>query len=314
MTPPPEQLAILFADVAGSSGLYQNHGDARALAAIERCLGVLAAATAEYRGRVVKTIGDELMVVFASADDAFCAACEMQWRVADLPACGADKLAIRIGFHYGQALQQDGDVFGDSVNIAARLAALAKAGQIITSARTIAAVDRVHAAHARKLRTFKLRGMEHEETLYEALWQDNENVTALISGVLPMSPGSARLVLRYGGAVTGFGPACQSVTLGRDPGSDVVVASRRASRLHAHIERRRDKFILVDQSSNGTYVTDENGRETVLRMEEMALRGRGMVSFGEPLTAGAGQLLEFICETDAEVPAESPRMLSARAG
>ena len=313
MTPSIEQLAVLFADIAGSSGLYQNHGDERALAAIEGCLNVMRAATAEYRGRVIKTIGDELMVVFASADDAFCAACEMQWRIADLPACGVDTLAVRIGFHFGQTLLQDADVFGDSVNIAARLAALAKPGQIITSGRTMAVVDRVHAAHARKLRTFKLRGMEHEETLFEALWQDNENVTVLMSGVLPQSPGSARLVLRYGEQVIGVGPARESVTLGRDPTGDVVVSNRRASRSHARIERRGDKYILIDQSSNGTYVTDENGRETVLRLEEMALRGRGFVSFGEPVIADALGLLEFICETDVEIAAESPPLL-ARAG
>ena len=313
MNPHNEPLAILFADVAGSSGLYQNHGDTQALASIERCLTVLAAATVEYRGRVIKTIGDELMAVFASADDAFCAACEMQWRIADLPACGADKLAVRIGFHYGQALQQDSDVFGDSVNIAARLVELAKAGQIITSGRTMAAIDRVHAAHARNLGAFRLRGMDQEETLHEALWHDNENITALISGVMPRSPGSARLVLRYDNVVTGVGPEFQSVTLGRDPGSDIVVTSRRASRVHARIDRRRDKFILVDQSSNGTYVTDERGRETVLRLEEMALRGRGVVSFGEPVTAGAGGMLEFICGTEAEVSADSARPLASAA-
>ena len=305
MKPQPAPLAILFADVAGSSGLYQNHGDALALASIERCLAVLAAVTVECRGRVVKTIGDELMAVFNSADDAFCAAREMQWRVADVPACGTDKLAVRIGFHFGQALQQDDDVFGDSVNIAARLVELAKAGQIITSGRTMESVDRVHAAHARKLSTLKLRGMEREETLYEGLWHDNDNITALMSGVMPQSNDGPSLELRYGGAVIDVGPATQNMTLGRDPRSGVVVTSRRASRVHARIERRRDKFILVDQSSNGTYVTDENGRETVLRMEEMALRGRGRVSFGEPVSARAGELLEYTCQTEAEESAET---------
>ena len=311
MTPKNQPLAIMFADIAGSSGLYQNYGDEQALEAIDGCLAALRAAGDVYGGRVVKTIGDELMAVFPSADAAFCAAFEMQWRVADLPACGADKLAVRIGFHYGQALQQDGDVFGDSVNIAARLVQLAKPGQILTSGRTMAEVDRVHAAHARKLNTFKLRGMEHEETLYEGLWQDNDNITAFISGVLPQSAGSGRLILRYGDVATGVGADCHDLTLGRDAGCDVVVTSRRASRMHARIERRRDKFILIDQSSNGTFITDQNGHETVLRLEEMALRGRGFVSFGEPVVAGSAELLEFVCETAAEASMESAPSLAA---
>ena len=286
-------LAILFADVAGSSGLYERHGNALALAAIERCIDVMRAATLESNGRVVKTIGDELMVVFNNTEDAFCAACEMQWRVCELPPCGTDRIAVRIGFHFGQTLQQDGDVFGDSVNIAARLVELAKAGQILTSGRTFDIMGPPHTAHMRKLNSLSFRGMSHIETIYEGLWQSDENITALLSGVMAEPSAQDQAELSYGGELIAFDPQCKCVTFGREATNSVVVSSRKASRVHARIERRREKLILIDQSANGTYVMDEQGRETVLRLEEMALRGRGFVSFGEPVVAGGESLLEY---------------------
>jgi adenylate cyclase len=306
-------LAILFADVAGSTGLYQKYGDVRALAAIDSCIGVMRAVTSQLNGRVIKTIGDEVMAVFDTPEDAFCASCEMQWRVMDLPWCGSDRTEVRIGFHYGQTLQQNDDVFGDSVNIAARLVGIAKAGQILTSGRTFDVIGRAHSAHMRKLNSLTLRGMSHSETIYEGLWQDDENITALLSGTLAQPRVDAEAKLRYGGVRIDFDPQCKRMTFGRDPVNTVVVSSRKASRVHARIERRRDKLILIDQSANGTFITDERGRDSVLRLEEMSLRGHGFVSFGEPVVAGSAGLLEYSLDDDRHAAAD-PSHVAAETG
>src|SRR5882672_228377 len=111
------ELAVLFADVSGSTRIYESLGDERALAMIGRCLTLMTEASAGYGGRVIKTIGDEAMIAFPSADSAAQAAAEMQVRIAAEPAIDARRLAIRVGFHFGPALQTQGDVFGDSVNV-----------------------------------------------------------------------------------------------------------------------------------------------------------------------------------------------------
>jgi predicted component of type VI protein secretion system len=85
------------------------------------------------------------------------------------------------------------------------------------------------------------------------------------------------------------------LAIGREAGNDIVVADRAASRRHARIERRRDKFVLVDQSSNGTYCTIAGDEEILLRREELVLRGRGRVSFGHPYADDPTEVLEFSC-------------------
>ena len=287
---------------AGSTALYQRHGDGPALAAIESCLATLREVVQQFNGSSIKNIGDELMAVFPVAEDAFRAACEMQWRVSELSPLGADQLAVRIGFHFGPALEQGGDVYGDSVNVAARLVALAKAGQIITSGRTVEVVGNPLAANTRRLNRMALKGMNVEETIFEALWQDSENVTVLMSGAVTETGAVQRLLLRYAGQEYAVAKPRPRLTLGREPTNDVVISDPKASRVHARIELRRDKFVLIDQSTNGTFLTVEGDRETAVRMEEVLLRGRGMLSFGHPLAKGSEYALEFLCEDALELP------------
>ena len=84
-----EKLAILFADISGSTRLYEVLGDVAARATVARCLKLLTDVTHRYQGTLIKTIGDEVMAAFDSADNAFRASCEMQWRIADLPPIDA---------------------------------------------------------------------------------------------------------------------------------------------------------------------------------------------------------------------------------
>ena len=137
MTDATRNLAIMFADVSGSTTLYEKLGDRAALAAVESVLEILKRTVAANHGRVVKTIGDEVMAVFETADAAFQAAVDMQTKTDELPAISGVKLGIRIGFHAGPAIEERNDVFGDAVNTAARMAGLAKSGQIITSGPTV---------------------------------------------------------------------------------------------------------------------------------------------------------------------------------
>ena len=129
--------AILAADVAGYSRLIgaDEEGTLAALKGLRREL--VDPGIAEHKGRIVKTTGDGLLVEFASVVDAVrCAATvqrAMAERNAGVPA--EKRIEFRIGIHQGDIVVEDGDIFGDGVNVAARLEALAESGGICVSAR-----------------------------------------------------------------------------------------------------------------------------------------------------------------------------------
>src|SRR6202451_3169275 len=110
------ELAILFADVVGSTRLFELMGDLRARDMIAACIEVMREATEQHHGTVIKTIGDEVMSTFPSADDALNAAGQMQRQIAahsELRVEG-QPVSIRIGCHFGSVVLENRDVFGAS--------------------------------------------------------------------------------------------------------------------------------------------------------------------------------------------------------
>src|SRR5512134_3521561 len=133
------EVAILFADVVGSTQLYEQQGDVKARQMVARCLDIMREATEASRGTVIKTMGDEVMSTFPTADDAMNAAKRMQERIstdADLEHDNG-RVAIRIGCHFGPVVQEHRDIFGSAVHTANRMTSQAKARQIITTLSTV---------------------------------------------------------------------------------------------------------------------------------------------------------------------------------
>jgi adenylate cyclase len=129
--------ATLAADVVGYSRLIgaDEPGTLGRLSAIRS--EVIDPAVAKHNGRIVKTTGDGLLIEFGSTVDALRCATEVQTAMGDRHAAMALDIRIefRIGIHQGDIVAEDGDIFGDGVNIAARLEAIAEPGSICVSAR-----------------------------------------------------------------------------------------------------------------------------------------------------------------------------------
>lgn len=282
----------MFADVSGSTSLYEKLGDQRAMAAIDSVLSELRKSTVLQSGHVVKTIGDEVMAVFPSVDAAMQAACDMQARVAAIPQSDNTRLGIRVGFHFGPAIEEKGDYFGDAVNTAARMAGLAKSGQIITSGPTVEALSPLLKAATREIDALQVKGKQDEIRIFEVIWHDSADLTAM-AGDLPINKSASSLALTYGALTLKLGAEQKSVSLGRDPGNDMVVPDKMASRVHCKIEFRRGNFFLVDQSTNGTYVTVEGDAEILLKREQIMLRGRGVICLGHTASSKDAELVAF---------------------
>jgi adenylate cyclase len=290
------QATVLFADLSGSAELCEALGDAAALETIAGCLRMASEATAGAGGRVVKTIGHGLMAIFGSADAAATAAAEAQGRVSATPELGGVRLGLRIGLHHGAVLQQGDDVFGDTVNLAARLLALAKKGEIITSEATVGLLSPGFRAMARNLHAISVKGKSDEVDLAELLWRSDATTTIGASPQAAPKPAAAtRLRLRYRGREILRRRAEDSIGLGRDTASGLVVDDEMASRSHCTIERRQDQFVLRDHSTNGTYVTHEGDTERLLRREELVLGKHGWIALGQPRES-APEVVEFFCD------------------
>ena len=287
---------VLFADVIGSTALYERAGDQAAAQAIHGCVEALHAATAASGGRVARDIGDEIMALFPSASRAAEAATRMHVAVNMLPAVAGQKLALRIGFHTGPIVQRGDDFFGDTVNIASRLAAQATRGQVLTSAQTVQKLSPLLRTSTRQLYEIAVKGQATEITLCELLWSKGADVTDLPPSETAKRERRRSLRLTLGDRELVCRRSDDVVTIGRDSGSAFVVDEATASRHHCIIECRQQNFVVRDQSANGTYLSfAESATEMVVRREEVVLRGRGWLTFGQP-KGEARHALEFFEE------------------
>jgi class 3 adenylate cyclase len=285
--------AIVFADISGSTRLYETLGDAIARELVSQCLDVMTEQVNRHNGAVIKTIGDEIMSTFATAEQAVEACMAIQEAVAeDLPHRNKHTPAdfsIRIGMHFGSCILEGGDVFGDAVNVAARMAGLAKGGQIITTQDTAAALSPAMRSSTRHLDRIPIKGKSEDVDIFEVIWQADD-VTRMATGLLAQGVGKlASLRLRYHTEVMDLDQDMSVVILGRGQKADMVVNDSMASREHARIECRRGKFILTDMSTNGTYVETPEG-PSYLRREDIVLTGRGKIALGRDL----GEATEYV--------------------
>jgi adenylate cyclase len=295
-TPPPasREAAVIFAELVGAAELYARLGDAAAHDAIAPWVETLQRSAESTQARFVKRIGGRLMLLSASADAAARTAVAMQVAAGDFPAAGDTRLGLGVGFHYGPVIQNNADVFGDTVNLAARLVEQAARGQILLASDTAEQVGALYRRSIRRLYAVQLKGIGEELSLCEIVWRADEPATFYPFDAAS-EPARAKLKLKYRGNKMVLRRIVEAFTIGRDPGCGLVIDDEHASRHHCTIERRHAHFVLADKSTNGTFVTVEGEEEAVLHREEFTLRKNGWISFGQPRSAG-GEALEYICD------------------
>ena len=291
-------MAVLFADVSDSTRLYEAIGDTAAFSNVREVVGLLKGITEAFNGRVVKTIGGGLMCAFPDAAGCASAAGEMHRQIAQRPPLKNGKqLTIRAGFHYGPVIQDGDDVFGDSVNVAARLAGLALPGQAITDAETVGALSSSLRDTMRQINAMPVKGKAEEIEVHELMWQASVDRTVIPGRVaapsIPSRPSSGpKLKVIYRGREI---LAKDTIFLGRDDSNTIFIMDPMASRRHAKIELRAGKFVLIDQSSNGTFVIFGANSEMHLKREEVILHGHGRIAFGHSLADSGVEMVEFDC-------------------
>lgn len=289
---------VLFADVCDSTALYERVGDESARKLVLECLNHVESIIRRHQGTVIKTIGDEVMSGFSDTNAAVEAAIELQEMVENdvdvVPEELWKQLKLRVGLHHGPIIEEQGDLFGDAVNLAARVTALAKGSQVLTTEETIKDLSSSLQEKVRHVDTAPVKGKTAEIKVYEVVWQEDD-LTCMMPGLFDRLPVTDTLVIQVRDVQRVLTPHSPEVSMGRSSAAGLAIDDSRISRLHAAIAMRRGKFILCDQSTNGTYV---RMLETVhyLRREEIELVHKGMISLGRDFKDPNCIAISFECK------------------
>ncbi len=289
---------ILFADVAGSTRLFETKGDVEARRLCSMVLDALSVVCQQYGGRVIKTIGDEIMCTLPAAFNGLHAACDMQRRMARDINFVRDNLAVRIGLHHGDALEENGDVFGDAVNTAARMASLAKREQIVTTAATVNGTSG-KAPETRSLGKARVSGKLLPIEIVDVIWQEDTSGMTMVQSAIRLGDAASqmakgnKLKLRHRGKLIELTENSEPFMMGREGTNNLVVEADWVSRTHAQIEFKRGHFMITDRSTNATYVRIGQDDELRVHRDEFHLRKSGTISLGQSVAINQNDVIYY---------------------
>jgi len=292
-------LTILFADVADSTRIYETLGDKLALDLVRSCIDLLKEETKHHQGSIIKTIGDEIMSTFPTANNAIEAARAMNTSLDRVPlpdAPGVIRPAIRIGVHMGPVIKDRGDIFGDAVNVTARLVSLAEPKQILTTEQTVEGLLMEYRLKSRHTDKPTIKGKSGNMRIFEILWGEGDLAVIDDTSLDPIDSlsSNSRLSLKFQGKTVHVNNTRPTIALGRQNKNDLPVKGNRVSRIHARIEYRDNKFALIDQSSNGTYILFRGEKKCVFINEgETILLKDGLIGLGNEVHPGSPEAINF---------------------
>jgi adenylate cyclase len=301
--------AVVFCDLVGSTGLFERLGNEAASRFVTQLMGVLGQTFALHKGRVVKTLGDGLFVVFEAESAAVSACVAIQRQLHErpiVPGGAGTPVELQMGIASGEVVEIEGDCYGDAVNSAARLADLAGAQQILTTAQVREALE-VDASgfaplgaetHSKvhSLGALFLRGKGESTEVFRVQWLQEAADEATVMGVSLKTSGRAAKTLEVvgpAGEIQRVHLPSERLTIGRTGSAGMIVADPRVSRMHVCIEARGNQFVLIDTSSYGTWLYAGGGDPQVLRRGEAALVGAGYFVLGCDAKADNPPLLKY---------------------
>ncbi len=286
-----QSIAILFADIGGSTKLYESIGDAEAHKLVARSLQRMKVAIQNNSGTLLRTVGDAALASFPNCDMAYHAAKSIQEQHSSL------QLSVRIGFHYGPVIPDKGDVYGNAVNIAARIASLANLNEITTTESSVLLLSPALRQKAALLDSIQVKGINKPLPVYRLFWQpEDDSVTSIRTAVSLsiLNPSNVQMELNYRGKSYVVNQQNPLITIGRTDDCKLKVNNNCASRTHASIELVQGKFYLSDKSTNGTYVIKSEQSPLFIRRESITIDQMGKIGAGWMPTIDDPDIIYFI--------------------
>jgi hypothetical protein len=290
-------MTILFVDVAGSVQMHAMLGDAEAHRRIVDILTVMGHLVGRCHGRVIETIGDEIMCAFESADDAFEAACRIQ---GTLDSEQPEDAYVRAGMHSGVTSEEDGHPFGDTVNMAARVVALAKAGQVMLTGDSFLRLNQTNRSRTSYFSNVYIKGKHEPVAIHQASWNPGDDTVILNSNRDTPTVPADKVQLRHRDTDTILTEGIE-LLLGRGPQCELRVISDAASRIHATLKCQGGQLVLADRSTNGTYARtlaeqpSSDSTDVFFHHKVWITSGSGIISLGKPVSSDDANLVYFKC-------------------
>ena len=295
---------VVFADIVGSTALYESLGNEAAARTVTELLQWMCARITQQGGRVVKTLGDGVLGLFDEPSVAVQAMLELMREQRERITAPILRVnpSVRVGLDCGEVLDVAGDCYGDAVNTAARLCDRAAADEIWTTDAVVkATADLPHARFVR-LGHLKVRGKSEPLLMYQIEWRADEGAEVLTQqaglttefSTLADSDTSSQIQFSWGQAHLQFRAIELPVHVGRSSDAHLYIDDPRVSRLHARIDWRQDAFVLTDVSTFGTWVLfDGSDTPIQLRRDSCILHGDGELALSAPFTAGDAPRIAF---------------------
>jgi hypothetical protein len=276
-------VAVLIADVCGSTPLYESSGSLKALDLIADCLDNISRVVDAEGGRVLRSKGDDVLCTFPDAGSAVRAASRMMDGQAGSP------LEIHVGINYGSVVYDRDGIFGDAVNVAGRMQSLAKPGEIITTEAVYEQLSDADRRQIRLLDSQTIKGKSQPMNIY-AVFKDDTQVTYYVGedGKHTVHPKTlfkdagpkVNVTLEFGDHTIVRRDGSPGFHIGRAGSCDLIIDEPCVSRDHALLTVRRGKVLLTDMSSTGTWVVQAGGDAVLLRRDVMQLSSDGIISLG----------------------------------
>ena len=296
---------VLFADLRGSTAMYETLGNSDATAVVTQSIALLAQIVAMHEGRVIKTLGDGLMAMFVSAAKSVAAADEMHESLERIGAPGDGgvsararlvPLRLQVGLAKGEVIEMSGDVFGDAVNVAARLIDHAGDNETLVTSNVLDALVDVEQTRFRSLDRMQLRGRVEPVHVYllETMRRFGDTAATAFGDIAPSAPEPEGIRLVWLDQNRIYAGTSLPVILGRSPQATYIIDDTRVSRSHARIVWHGGTFQLTDLSYNGTYVRFDHDPEVIsLRRGSCTLHGSGLIGLGASPADAAGASVRF---------------------
>lgn len=281
---------VLFADLRGSTGLFETLGNAEATSVVTHCVGSIAVPVADAGGQVVKTLGDGLMALFDRPAQATQAAARMHDLLDVMVRRGGERgassglrgLKLQITLARGEIVEMGGDAFGDAVNVAARLLDHTSDNETLATAEVVGALPPAQRARWRCLDRIVLRGRAEPVQVHVLGGRRGSDLAATQFGDIAAAsvdePDGLRL--QWSGLERVFAGDSMPIVLGRSPQAAFCLDDSRVSRSHCRVDWHGGAFQLTDLSFNGTYVRFADGEVVSLRRGSCTLHGNGSIGLG----------------------------------